>query len=84
MVRIVLFRTNAFVVFLVVFAILYILISPLPEMAATKANQLLLFIVFALLSMGIPADLQSQPLLFEQQPKFGPRLRRSLLRTRLC
>ena len=79
------FRANAVVVFLVVFAILYILISPLPEMAAaTKATQILLLLVLSFAGIGISLIGTYRAVQLRQESETGLRSSRALLGSMLC
>ena len=77
-------RAKAVIVVIIAVAILYVLISPLPEMAATNSIQssfcfclwLFTFITFSIVLFA--------PVLFGKQLESGSPLNRSLLCTRLC
>lgn len=83
MVEVVRFQTKTVVALLVAFAILYILISPLPEMAATHSGKSFVFlpIFFSLLIAPIELFLL---FLFRKQVERGRGLNRALLCSRLC
>ena len=77
-------RAKAVVVLFVAFAILYVLISPLPEMAATHSGK-----SYAFLSISFPILLFASVglfflSLFWKQAERGPSFNRTLLCTRLC
>jgi hypothetical protein len=76
-------RVKTFLVLFVAFAILYVLISPLPEMAATNSGT---HVTFALSSSILLIALVEPFLvfLFSKQVERGPGLSRALLCSRLC
>lgn len=77
-------QVKAFVVLFVALAILYILISPLPEMAATNSGKP--YVILALF-LSILLILVVEPFLvflFSKQVERGPGLNRALLCSRLC
>ena len=71
-------------VLLIIVAVLYVFISPLPEMAATNSVRSLVFVVpllFCLLAAALGPFL---PSISRQQVVVGSNLSRSLLCSRLC
>ncbi len=84
MVSLVLSRAKAIVVLIIALAILYVLISPLPEMAATSSNQPSFCFVLWLFPLFAFAIAPFAPFLFGKQLESGSFLDRSLLCTRLC
>lgn len=77
-------RAKPVLVLFIVVAILYVFISPLPEMAATNSVRSLAFVVplvFALLAAVLAPFC---PALSRQQVVIGSGLSRSLLCSRLC
>jgi hypothetical protein len=76
-------RAKAAVVFLVVLAVLYVLISPLPEIAATCSGRCFVLVVallFMMISLGCPFP----SLLFGKPSELALVLDRTLLCSRLC
>lgn len=68
----------------VVLAVLYVLISPLPEMAATNSVRSLTFLVPSIFSLLAGALAPFLPFLSRQQIVVGSGLSRSFLCSRLC
>jgi len=79
----VLLRTKAIIVFLVVFAVLYVLISPLPEMAATDCGRWFVFLAFTF-SLVLVAALETFAFLQWRLAGNESGLNRALLCIRLC
>lgn len=77
-------RAKSVLIIGVILAILYVLISPLPEMAATQSGGCLIFLASSLL--GFVLALIDPPIAFVGglQSGVGIGLSRSLLCTRLC
>lgn|GEM_PF-5180047 len=82
--KIVLSRAKAIVVIVIALAILYVLISPLPEMAATSSTQTSFCFVLWLFPLFTFSIAPFTPVLFGNQLESGLPLDRSLLCTRLC
>jgi len=77
-------RTKALFVLALVFAILYILISPLPEMAATKAPQVLFSLVLSFFCIAISGGDRPGAVLREHERETESRSCLDLLCSRLC
>jgi len=77
-------RTKALFVLALVFAILYILISPLPEMAATKAPQVLFSLVLSFFCIAISGGDRPGAVLKEHERETESRLSLDLICSRLC
>jgi hypothetical protein len=84
MVDVVSVRVKALFVLAVVFAILYVLISPLPEMAATKAPQVLFSLVLAFFCIAISGGDRPGAVLKEHERETESRLSLDLICSRLC
>lgn len=83
-VELVLLRAKAGLIVLIVLAVLYVLISPLPEMAAAKSGQSLAVLSPSLLCfLLLLLDLLLPPFSRERSVIRGA-MSRSLLCTRLC
>ena len=83
MVKLVLFRTKAVIILAVVVSILYVLISPLPEMAATKAPHVLFLLVLSFFCIAFSTgDYLRVSQGHEREPE--PHLSLDLLCSRLC
>jgi hypothetical protein len=82
--KIVLSRAKAIVVVILAVAILYVLISPLPEMAATSSSQSCFCYVLWLFPLFTFTIAPFAPVLFGKQLESGSPLDRSLLCSRLC
>lgn len=83
-VDLVLLRAKAALVVLVILAVLYVLISPLPEMAAAKFGQCLAFLAPSVLCFLLLMLDPLLPLVSGQHVVTSQGLSRSLLCTRLC
>lgn len=81
---VVLFRAKPVLVLVIVMAILYVFISPLPEMAATNSVRSLVFVVPLLAALLAVVLVPVLPSLSRQQVVVGSGLSRSLLCSRLC
>jgi hypothetical protein len=77
-------RAKALFVVVLVFAILYVLISPLPEMAATKAPQVLFSLVFSFFCIAISGGDRPGAVLKEHERETESRSSLDLLCSRLC
>ena len=77
-------RGKPVLVFVIVLAVLYVFISPLPEMAATKSCPHLAFLAASLLCMLFLIFDPLSPHVSGQLSVAGHGLRRSLLCVRLC
>jgi len=71
-------------VLFVAFAVLYVLISPLPEMAATNSAKSHLFLVISFFILLIAIFQPFLLFLFRKQVERGPGLNLALLCSRLC
>ena len=80
----VLFRAKPVLVLVIVTAIVYVLISPLPEIAATNCVRSLVFVVRLLAALLAVVLVPFLPSLSRQQVLVGSGLSRSLLCSRLC
>lgn len=80
----VVFRAKPVLVLVIVMAMLYVFISPLPEMAATNSVRSLVFVVSLLLALLAGVLVPFLPSLSRQQVVVGSGLSRSLLCSRLC
>jgi hypothetical protein len=67
-----------------VFAVLYVLISPLPEMAATDCGRWFVFLAFSFSLVLVVAVKPFLPFLQWRLSKSEPGLNRALLCSRLC
>jgi uncharacterized membrane protein len=76
-------RTKTIVILAVAFTILYILISPLPEMDATRAPHVLFFLGLSFFCIAIAANL-SMHLFQVQHREIELRSSLSFLCSRLC
>lgn len=83
-VDLVLLRAKAAFVVLVILAVLYVLISPLPEMAAAKFGQWLALLAPSVLCFLLLMLDPLLPAVSGQQVVTSQGLNRSLLCTRLC
>lgn len=81
---VVLFRAKPVLVLVIVMAILYVFISPLPEMAATNSVRSLVFVISLLAALLAVVLVPVLPSLSRQQVVVGSGLSRSLLCSRLC
>ena len=77
-------RAKALFVVVLVFAILYVLISPLPEMAATKAPQVLFLLVLSFFCIAISGGDRPGAVLKEHERETESRSSLDLLCSRLC
>lgn len=77
-------RVKALFVVVIVFAILYVLISPLPEMAATKAPQVLFSLVLSFFCIAISGGDRPGAVLKEHERETESRSSLDLLCSRLC
>jgi len=84
MLRVVSSRAKALLIVITAVAILYVLISPLPEMAATSSTQPTFCFVLWLFPLFTFAIAPFAPVLFGKQLESGSPLDRSLLCSRLC
>jgi hypothetical protein len=80
----VLSRAKAVLIVVIALAILYVLISPLPEMAATSSTQASFCFFFWLLPFFTFSIAPFAPVLFGKQLESRSPLDRSLLCTRIC
>ena len=83
-VELVVLRAKAGLIVVVVLAVLYVLISPLPEMAAAKSAHCLDFLGPSLLCFLLVMLDPFLPFVSGQHAIIGHGLSRSLLCTRLC
>ena len=84
MVGLVPLRAKPVLVLVIVLAILYVFISPLPEMAATNSLRSLVFLVPLVFSLLAAALAPLLPSISRQQAVVGSGPSRSLLCSRLC
>ena len=78
------FGAKPVLVLLIILAVLYVFISPLPEMAATNSVRSLAFVVALLFCLLAAALVPWVPSISRQQVVVGSGLSRSLLCSRLC